>query len=80
MRKTINVADTNMCSAHQVFTPVTAIAQIFYGAFSKNIPAICPLLTQVDQRTWSCEKSKGITFAVKKTKLKTFNYEESTKN
>lgn len=69
-----------MCSAHQVFAPLTAIAQSFYGAFPKNIPAICPLLTQVAQRTWNCEKSKGITFTDKKTKLKTYNYEESTNN
>ena len=68
-----------MCSAHQVFAPLTAIAPSFYGAFSKNISAICSLLTQVAQRTWSCEKSKGLTFADKK-KLKTYNYEESTKN
>ncbi|AGH43705.1 hypothetical protein [Paraglaciecola psychrophila] len=54
-----------MCSAHQVFAPLDLFAQSLYGALSKSISSIGPLLTQVAQRTWSREKSKGITFADK---------------
>jgi transaldolase len=44
--KKIKVVVTNMFSVQQVFAPLTAIAQSFYGAFFKSIPAICHLLTQ----------------------------------